>query len=199
MLSTSAARVALVRDVFAAYNARDVDGLLALAHPDVELVPGPAFDRPGTVFRGREGLRTFASDAFTRQPAIRLEVRSSEDLGQWLLVTGLRRGRHDREHSVWLFAFQDDLVRRVLNFAHDADARAAAERLSGGGRALELTPREREIFRLLADGYSAPEIAQALHLSPATVRTHVQNGMARLGARSRIQAVAEALARGELA
>jgi len=61
-----------------------------------------------------------------------------------------------------------------------------------------LTPREREIFRLLALGYNAPEIAQQLVLSPATVRTHVQNGVARLGAKTRVQAIALALTRGDI-
>jgi DNA-binding NarL/FixJ family response regulator len=59
-----------------------------------------------------------------------------------------------------------------------------------------LTAREQEIFQLLADGHNAPAIAKKLVLSPATVRSHVQNGVARLGARTRVQAIALAVARG---
>jgi DNA-binding NarL/FixJ family response regulator len=62
----------------------------------------------------------------------------------------------------------------------------------------DLTPREREIFGLLACGFNAPEIAAHLYLSPATVRTHVQNGMQRIGARTRVHAIAIALASGQL-
>jgi DNA-binding NarL/FixJ family response regulator len=51
---------------------------------------------------------------------------------------------------------------------------------------------------LLAEGLNAPEIAERLVLSPATVRTHVQNGVTRLGARTRVQAVALALTQGEI-
>jgi DNA-binding CsgD family transcriptional regulator len=61
-----------------------------------------------------------------------------------------------------------------------------------------LTPREREIFRLLALGLSGKDIARQLFLSPATVRTHVQNGVGRLGARTRGHAIAIALTRGEI-
>ena len=61
-----------------------------------------------------------------------------------------------------------------------------------------LTPREREIFRLLALGFSGRDIARQLFLSPETVRTHVQNGVGRLGARTRGHAIAIALTRGEI-
>lgn len=63
---------------------------------------------------------------------------------------------------------------------------------------MTLTRREREVLSLLAMGLTGPEIADRLALSPATVRTHVQNGIARLGARTRVQAIALALTRGEI-
>ena len=58
-----------------------------------------------------------------------------------------------------------------------------------------LSPREREIVRLVAAGETGPEIAEQLHISHATVRTHVRNAMAKVGARSRAHLVAKA--RGE--
>jgi PAS domain S-box-containing protein len=61
-----------------------------------------------------------------------------------------------------------------------------------------LTPRQREVLSMLAFGLNGPEAAQRLFVSPATVRTHVQNAMHALGAKTRAQAVAEALLRGEL-
>jgi PAS domain S-box-containing protein len=61
-----------------------------------------------------------------------------------------------------------------------------------------LTPRQREVLSLLAFGMNGPETASRLFLSPATVRTHVQNAMHALGAKTRAQAVAEALIRGEI-
>jgi PAS domain S-box-containing protein len=61
-----------------------------------------------------------------------------------------------------------------------------------------LTPRQRDVLTMLASGLNGPESAARLFLSPATVRTHVQNAMNSLGARTRAQAVAEALIRGEI-
>ena len=59
-----------------------------------------------------------------------------------------------------------------------------------------LSPREREIVRLVAAGQTGPEIAEQLHISHATVRTHVRNAMAKVGARSRAHLVAKALGDG---
>jgi DNA-binding CsgD family transcriptional regulator len=58
------------------------------------------------------------------------------------------------------------------------------------------TARERQVLRLLASGATDVQIAAWLSLSPATVQTHVRNAKAKLGARTRAQAVALALQRG---
>lgn len=82
-------------------------------------------------------------------------------------------------------------ARRGRRFAPPPEARAARQL---GGR----TPsaRECEILRLLASGATDPQIASMLGLSPATVQTHVRNAKAKLGARTRAQAVAMAIGRG---
>ncbi|HYZ82244.1 MAG TPA: response regulator transcription factor [Solirubrobacteraceae bacterium] len=53
-----------------------------------------------------------------------------------------------------------------------------------------LSPREREVLGLLAEGYQGPEIADRLFLSLETVRTHIRNAVNKLGARTRVQAAA---------
>jgi DNA-binding NarL/FixJ family response regulator len=53
----------------------------------------------------------------------------------------------------------------------------------------ELTPREQEVFRLIADGLSNPEIAQELYITDATVKTHVTHILQKLNLRDRVQAV----------
>jgi DNA-binding NarL/FixJ family response regulator len=58
--------------------------------------------------------------------------------------------------------------------------------------ALSLSPREREVLRLLAEGHTKKAIGQALFISPKTVATHVQRILNKLGARSRAEAVAYA-------
>ncbi|WP_104178927.1 response regulator transcription factor [Arthrobacter sp. B0490] len=77
------------------------------------------------------------------------------------------------------------LLRRP-SAAQDAQAEAVAR----------LTPREREVFGLIAQGLSNPEIAAQLFLSEATVKTHVGHILAKLEARDRVQAVVLAYATG---
>jgi two-component system nitrate/nitrite response regulator NarL len=61
-----------------------------------------------------------------------------------------------------------------------------------------LTPREREVLTLTAAGNSAPEIGRLLHLSAATIKSHMQNVYEKLGVSDRAAAVAEAMRRGLL-
>jgi DNA-binding NarL/FixJ family response regulator len=57
----------------------------------------------------------------------------------------------------------------------------------------QLTQRERDVLRLLADGLSNEEIGKRLFISAETVRTHVRKAMDKLDADTRTQAVARAL------
>jgi two-component system nitrate/nitrite response regulator NarL len=61
-----------------------------------------------------------------------------------------------------------------------------------------LTTREREVLKLVAEGRSAPEIGQRIHLSPATVKSHLHALYEKLGVTERAAAVAEAMRRGLL-
>src|SRR5687767_7019659 len=62
----------------------------------------------------------------------------------------------------------------------------------------ELTAREREVFRLIANGLSNTEIAQELFISDTTVKTHITHILQKLNLRDRVQAVVLAYQSGVL-
>ncbi len=63
----------------------------------------------------------------------------------------------------------------------------------------QLSPREREITNLMAEGRTAEAIGDEISVSVETVRTHVRNVIRKLQARNRVHAIAMALERGEIA
>jgi DNA-binding CsgD family transcriptional regulator len=85
----------------------------------------------------------------------------------------------------------------AIRGAATASAQRSAPAEDGDGHSPRVpTAREREILTFLAAGATDGQIARRLQLSPATVQTHVRNAKAKLGARTRAQAVALALTRG---
>lgn len=92
----------------------------------------------------------------------------------------------------------EDLLRAVKSVASggtyvDPVLAGTLAASSVGNKLPELTRRERDVLRLLADGLSNEEIGKKLFISAETVRTHVRKAMAKLDADTRTQAVARAL------
>ena len=84
-----------------------------------------------------------------------------------------------------------DVTRRVIErFAVLAPVSAKADRLAS------LTEREREVLSHVARGSSNAEIAAALYLGEATIKTHISSILAKLGLRDRVQAVVFAFESG---
>jgi DNA-binding NarL/FixJ family response regulator len=82
------------------------------------------------------------------------------------------------------------LLDRLVNRRHE---QSSAVRRMG-----RLTPREKEVLSLLAEGGDNETIAQALVISPQTARTHIQNVLVKLGVHSRLEAAALAIQNGLL-
>jgi DNA-binding NarL/FixJ family response regulator len=118
-----------------------------------------------------------------------------EELGEdlpVLFLSGARTESYDRvagllvgadDYVVKPFAVDELLarVRRLVRHAAPAETSLAV-----------LTPREREVLRLLAGGLAADEIAKELFISKKTVGTHLEHIFTKLGVRSRAQAIAVA-------
>jgi DNA-binding NarL/FixJ family response regulator len=69
--------------------------------------------------------------------------------------------------------------------------------LTGGeGREAQLTPREEEVVKLVAEAHTNKEIAELLGLSEKTVENHRANAMHKLGMRDRVELVRYAIRRG---
>jgi DNA-binding NarL/FixJ family response regulator len=85
---------------------------------------------------------------------------------------------------------------RLLLAAARAPEPAAARGCPDSPDTGDLTPREAEVLRLIAAGQSNREIARALFVSEATVKTHVNRIFAKTGSRDRAQAMRYAYANG---
>jgi PAS domain S-box-containing protein len=147
---------------------------------------------------------------------------------RWPGVDALRTGRAQRPRVMglprpdgrvrWVRVSARPVGRSVLTSMLDvtalrraeADAATLASRLEGNGHGDGnghgrvagtgiLSPREHQVVELLATGSTGEEVAERLGISPATVRVHVRNATGKLGANTRTQAVAIAVARGEVA
>ncbi|WP_333776918.1 response regulator transcription factor [Streptomyces sp. IBSBF 3136] len=83
------------------------------------------------------------------------------------------------------------IQRRLLERLSQPEPEPAATETPDG-----LTARETEVLVLIAEGLSNQEIARKLHVSTATVKTHINNLFAKTGLKDRAQAVRYAYAKG---
>ena len=116
-------------------------------------------------------------------------------------IAGLRDALgHDRFADLWsagdartpeqAIAAAREVISNELATASAPSTRAAPPASTG------LTPRELDVLRLLAEGRSDREIAEALFIGARTVQTHVANLFAKLGVNARAEAAAVAVRRG---
>jgi DNA-binding NarL/FixJ family response regulator len=81
----------------------------------------------------------------------------------------------------------------IDHLARQSEAHKPEPTLSSHEQVQSLTPREREIIALIASGLTADEIADRLFISPLTVKTHINNGMSKIGVNTRSQLVRVAI------
>jgi DNA-binding NarL/FixJ family response regulator len=179
-------------EVVAAVHARTPDECLIVGrHADVMLLDGDLPERAAMrlceELCARDDAPRVVMLSFSAEPdrivdAVRSGaaawVRKNESL-QYLLqvIRGVARG------ETWLPPAETGPVLGYL--MADQDRRQDNDLLLAA-----LTPREREVLACLAQGAGRREVAEQLHLSANTVRTHLQNLMAKLGVHSTLEAVA---------
>ncbi|MDX6627155.1 MAG: hypothetical protein QOE56_2144 [Solirubrobacterales bacterium] len=131
------------------------------------------------------------------QDAIRVLHRSSPVLG--IVAHGERPERHIANAALQAGACAyvsrtagTEELRRAVDAAVAQESFVDPAVPPKGSRG-KLTRRQRQILQLLADGESTTVAARELDLSEETVKTHMKNALARLGARNRSHAIAIAL------
>ena len=181
-------------DIEVAGEASDGEEAVRLARqltPDVVLMD---IRMPG--LDGLQATRQIAGDE--RLGAVRVVILTTFELDEYVFEA-VRAGasgflvKHTEPvelvRAVRVVAGGDALLspgvtrRLISEFATRAKAPPPADSLD------VLTERERELVGLVGEGLSNDEIAQRLVLSPATVKTHVNRSMMKLGARDRAQLV----------
>jgi two-component system, NarL family, response regulator len=119
-------------------------------------------------------------------------------------------GQHDGDEEIYRileagacgYLFKNAPVREIVAALRDARAGRscvsphARERLAERRRWPDLTPREREVLTLLAEGRCNATIAAVLEITHGTVKLHVRSILAKLGVEDRSQAALVALRRG---
>ena len=172
------------------------DGLEALAlvraeQPDVVLmdIRMPECD-------GLEATRAIAGDE--RLEDVKVLILTTFELDEYVFEA-VRSGASgflvkdtepaDLVQAVRLVAGGDALLSPSVTRRLIAEFAARAKKPPLANQLEELTAREREVMALVGEGLTNQEIAARFVLSPATVKTHVNRAMMKLGARDRAQLV----------
>ena len=118
-----------------------------------------------------------------------MRTRTKAGRPVWLNISVLVTPGDRVPHGMVIHMFRDVTAsKELLALVHE---RLSAP-VDGDQAAVPLTRRELEILRLLAGGARTKILAERLHVSPATVRNHVQNIFGKMGVHSRLEAVAYA-------
>jgi DNA-binding CsgD family transcriptional regulator len=137
-----------------------------------------------------------------------MQTRTKAGRSVWINVSSFPVPTRKRTRFLRTHLFRDITalakVRRLVNelhmvvstpveqVRHELNPAAASPRSEPAElpQAPSLTEREREVLRHLAAGHTTRQIADVLCISTATVRNHIQHILAKLGAHSRLEALA---------
>lgn len=174
--------------------------VVAEAGDGIEAVTAARASKPDVVLMDIRMPKLDGIEAIKQLPGHRVLVLTTFGLDEYI-VEALRAGASgfltkdvpapELVHAVRVVAAGDALLTpAVTRQLLDRVARRLPAPVGHGPDTLSaLTEREREVLELLARGMSNAEIAEALVVGEATVKTHVSNVLMKLGLRDRVQAV----------
>ncbi len=127
-----------------------------------------------------------------RNFSLNLRTKEKQHVVTQVSVLQLRAGAPDDYFLVHLLRANAETTeaRRSNEPASPSRPRLVIARESNDVRARKLTGREVEVLGMLAAGRSTPEIAERLHISQLTARSHIQNILEKLEVHSKVEAVA---------
>jgi PAS domain S-box-containing protein len=176
---------------------RSDNPMLLLNRDRIVIAVNPAFSAragyPPDEVVGRSALNFIPPDQQPRADEEWARVLRTGSLTferSWLHRNGSRIDVEVAAHVVKIEAQDVVLVVVMERSPTDADPSGPGARRQHG----PVTQRELQVLTRIAMGERLPEVAKALYISPATVRTHVRNLMEKLGAHSQAQLVAIAFA-----
>lgn len=193
-LVTHCTKLAEVGDVSGLGTLQEAITELGAARPDLVILDQGLGEMEAVSELGRAAKATGACVILLtahQDPAI---LARATEWASGLLPRGA--GATDVGHAIQVvrtgaFYMDSDQAREMV---HELDAlREVAVREPGGE---SLTPREKDVLRLLSEGLSARQMARRLELSERTINTHVANVYRKLAVSNRVQAVRQALRMG---
>ncbi len=172
-------------------NAAAAEDLVEHTRPDIALVDIRLPDESGIELTRR---------LLSRRPGLGVVLYTGDSDAE-LLFGGLDSGARGYALKAGSTSELVGAIERVAGGGTYVDPRLDRILLSqrATARIPQLSPREREITHLMAEGGTAEAIGSQLGVSVETVRTHVRNVIRKLQARNRVHAIAIALERGEIA
>jgi len=166
-------------------NGQEAVDLFRQLRPDITLM-----DLRMPALSGAEAIRQIRSEF----PAARIIVLTTFD-GDEDIYRAVQAGAQGYLLKDMFFEELEAAIRKVHAGARLIPG-SVAERLAARMGSSELTGRELEVLRHIVDGKSNKEIGNTLNISEATVKSHINNILSKLGVSDRTQAATTALQRG---
>jgi DNA-binding NarL/FixJ family response regulator len=166
-------------------NGQEAVDLFRQLRPDITLM-----DLRMPALSGAEAIRQIRNEF----PAARIIVLTTFD-GDEDIYRAVQAGAQGYLLKDMFFEELEAAIRKVHAGARLIPG-SVAERLAARMSSSELTGRELEVLRHIVDGKSNKEIGNTLNISEATVKSHINNILSKLGVSDRTQAATTALQRG---